>query len=386
MSLVLSVLCFQCKKEEQIDFNNPDPAPIEQFFPIVYNAEFPAGNLPYPHHNPTYSQAQYDSLIEALFIINNFGLYQCGEQKEDCYFHSGLDFVLDNETPIFALEAGTVRANIGGNSFYRTLVIEDMDEPGFGWAYTHIYHFAVEPGDEVSKGQFLARVNFQGLDHIHLSRTKLKEGGSWTNFNDLIDIYPDDYFTFIDESNPIIKTPFHFFENGTDSLFTSGDTIATVSGEVDIVVSMRDPGQYGGEYNVSSGYWGNRLAVRNINYRILKNGEEILSRSSFDFRNLGFVFHAERWRETLTVFKHHTVLESEDGNPGTFLSHYILTNASDDAEGMIDPQDEALSWNTLELNTAGEALYPNGLYHIEVTAYDSNGNESVVVDEVWVEN
>jgi len=146
--ILLFCLFTACTKEEPTP-NSPDPV-FEQNFPIEYKATLPAGKLPYPHHNPEYSQEAYDSLVQELFIINNFGLYQCGDAEEDCYFHDGLDFVLPNGTPIFALEAGTVRANIGGNSFFRTLVVEDLDEPSFGWTYTHIYNFSVQAGTEVS--------------------------------------------------------------------------------------------------------------------------------------------------------------------------------------------------------------------------------------------
>lgn len=381
--LVLS-LFFHCKKEDPISINAPNV--IEQSFPIVYEAELPAGKLPYPHHNPEYSQQSYDSLVQNLFIINNFGLYQCGDTNEECYFHDGLDFVLENGTPIFALEAGTIRANIGGSPFYRTLVVEDDDEPGYAWTYTHIYNFVVAPGDKVSQGQYLAEVNFQGLDHIHLNRTRLREGGSWSSFGDLINIYPDDYFTFIDITPPIIKPPFHFFPNASDSPFTSEGIIDTISGEVDIVVSMRDAGAYAGDFIGNSGYWGDRLAVRDISYRILKDGVEILNKPSFDFTKLEFVFHAEKWRETMTVYKHLNVLNLDAGNNNMFHSHYIITNARDSLQGRIDPMDEALSWNTQELDSLGQARYPNGLYQVEVTAHDSNGNESIEIDEVYIEN
>lgn len=371
-----------CEKEEP---SVTGPPVIEQEFPIVYQAELPEGKLPFPHHNPETSQQEYNSLVRNLFIINNFGLYQCGDTENSCYFHDGLDFVLDNGTPIFALEAGTVRSDIGTSPYYRTLVIEDEDEPGFGWSYTHIYHIVVDPGTAVSKGQYLGRVNFQGLDHIHLSRCKLAEGGSWRDFEDLINIYPDDYFTFLDDTPPIIKTPFHYFHNASDSLFTSEGVVDTIAGEVDIVVSMRDGGLYAGGL-IGTSYWGDRLAVRDISYRILKDGEEVLSRPSFDFTKLEFVFHRDKWQETLTVFKHGEVLDQDAGDFNMFHSHYIITNARDNLEGRINPQDEALSWNTLEVDASGEVLYPNGLYQIEVTAHDSKGNETQKVDEVYVEN
>ncbi len=374
-----------CSKEESITTSSPISI-FEQDFPIVYSATLPEGKLPYPHQNPEFSQQSYDSLVENLFIINNFGLYQCGEADEECYFHDGLDFVLSNGTPIFALKSGTVRANIGGNSFYRTLVVEDLDEPGFAWTYTHVFNFQVKSGEEVSQGQYLGVVNFQGLDHIHLSRARLREGGSWNNFRDLINIYPDNYFTFIDNDPPIIKTPFHYFRNNSNSIFQNDGMLDTISGEVDIVVSMRDVGAYAGDFIGNNGYWGDRLAVRDISYRILKDEEEILDRKSFDFTKLEFAFHSEKWKETLTVFKHANILDIDAGSNNMFHSHYIITNAKDNLQGIINPEDQGLSWNTLELDSLNQQIYPNGLYTIEVTAHDSNGNQTIEIDQVFINN
>lgn len=383
--LLVCVFFFtHCKKEDPIS-ENPPPL-IEQEFPIVYQAEFPDGKLPYPHHNPTYSQEAYDSLVNNLFIINNYGLYQCGDTKEDCYFHDGLDFVLDNGTPIFALEPGKIRSNIGGDSYYRTLVIEDEDEPGYAWAYTHVYDFVVNPGESVSKGQFLGVVNFQGLGHIHLDRIRLREEGAWNKFSDLIHIYPDEYFTFKDEIKPIIKKPFHYFKNASDIFTPSTDGVDTISGDIDLVVSIRDVGAYAGAYIGNNGYWGDRLAVRDVSYRILKDGVEILSRPSYDFTKIEFVHSVDKWRATNVVFKHRPVVEVDISNFNKVYSHYILTNARDDLEGLIQREDSALSWNTEEIDDSGQAKYPNGLYQVEITAHDSNGNEAVEMEEVFIRN
>ena len=381
----ICILGLSCGDDEVIT-TSPEDDLYHQEFPIVYSAELPEGKMPYPHHLPEYNQAQYDSLVQSIFVINNYGLYQCGDTEGSCYFHDGLDFVLDNGTPIFAIEAGTIRSNIGGNEYYRTLVVEDADEPGMAWSYTHIHDFQNKLGTEVSKGQYLGRVNFQGLEHIHLSRTKLREGGSWEEFEDLINVYPDTFFTFIDDASPIIKTPFHYFRNESDSIFISEEGICTIHGEVDIVVSMRDQGQYAGGFIENSGYWGDRLAVRNISYRIIHEGEELLSRNSFDFRDLEFVFHRDKWLETLTLFKFAHVLDPDAGSHNMFHSHYIITNAAENHQGSIKLEDGNLSWNTLEKDDLDQPKYPNGLYTIEIAAYDSNGNSSTKSENVIVEN
>ncbi|MEM9821493.1 MAG: M23 family metallopeptidase [Bacteroidota bacterium] len=382
----LAFLMVHCQKEETLPpSSGPNgPPPPEQSFPITYQVDFPEGKFPYPHHDPAYTEEDHQRLIQDVFIINNFGQYQCGDLPEDCYFHDGLDFVLDNGTPIYALQAGTVRANIGGDQYYRSLVVEDLEAPEMAWVYTHVYHFNVAVGERVRKGQFLGRVNFQGIEHIHLTRSRLRSGGAWNNFSDLISLFPDDYFILRDETPPVILHPFHFFKNGTNELIDHG-AVDTISGAVDIVVSMRDPGDYTRGW-LDNNFYGERLCVKKINYRILHNGEELLSKASFDFSQIEFVFSPDRWREAAIVFKHHDLLEPEAGNFNRFHSHYIITNARDSVSGFIEPSDSELAWNTTATDENGQPLFPNGPYQIEVTAYDTHENATTKTDEVFLQN
>ena len=379
--LFAAALFFGCKKDD------PKPSPVppfEQDFPIVYAAQIPGDKLPWPQHDPTISQGEYEKMVDDLFIINNFGQYQCGDTEGGCYFHDGLDIVLDNGTPIFAVEAGTVRTEMGGNQFYRTLVVEDADEPGMGWAYTHVYFFGVRPGEEVVQGQYLGKVNFQGVEHIHLSRVRLDEGGDWSNYSDLPHLFPDDFFEFKDESPPVIDTPFQFYQNNANLRFEH-DGVDTVSGEVDIVVRMRDVGQYANGL-LGNNVWGDRLAVRRIEYSILKDGETLLERPSFDFSKMEFRYSQERWQEALTVFKFHLTADPDHSNFNRFLSPYILTNARDSLAGEVLPADADLAWNTLATDGLGAPVFPNGEYKIEVRAWDSHGNFSSATDAVFVKN
>ena len=362
--------------------NNKD---IEQTFPIVYSAEVTPGKVPFPHHDPTISQDDYEQLIYDLFVINNYGLYQCGDTRSECYFHDAWDIILPNGTPIFAVEAGTVRAEIGGNQYYRTLIIEDADEEGYAWMYTHINDFAVRPGELVEKGQYLGRVNFLGLEHIHFGRAKLLPDQDWNDFGGMVNIYPDDYFEFYDSQPPIIKTPFHFFENNTDNLFEHGE-VDTVSGAVDIVVSMRDPGEYTGDW-MDFGYIGERLCVKRIHYKIKKDGVVLVDRPSFDFSKITFRHEPNiNSAKTLTVYKPHFVLDAQGGNSYSFFTHYILTNARDSLVGQVHLEDGDLAWDTDALGEDGALLFPEGLYEIEVAAYDSKENETIVTDQVYVKH
>lgn len=385
-SLILSLCCLNlaCKEE---DPRVRIPTFIEQEFPITYNATNPDGKLPLPHHNPELNQADADQLTDELFIINNYGLYQGSDTDESCYFHNALDIILPNRTPIFAVEAGIVRANIGGDQYYRTLIVEDLDDISNAWSYTHIFDIAVVPGEIIEKGQFIGVVNFKGLEHIHLGRMKIKNGGIWTNFSDHIYYYPDDYFTLIDTMKPFIKTPFHYFNNNSNTPIDNGEEIDTITGQVDLVVSMRDAGQYSGAVLTGSAeYWGDRLAIRNVYYRILKNGIEIENIESFDFRKIEIESSPVAWKQTLTAYKHRRVLDQDPGNYNMFYSHYVLTHIRDNFEGSISSADEDLAWDTEELNDSGEAKFPDGLYDIEVHAFDTNGNEAVKTDQIYIKN
>lgn len=379
------MLLFACQKDDYPVPASPlDPPPFEQTFPIVYQAVVPDGKLPWPQHDPTISQTSYSALLTDLSIINNFGQYQCGDGIGSCYFHDGLDIVLENGTPIFAVEPGVVQANIGGDQYYRSLVVEGLDEPGMGWAYTHIYHFQVAEGATVVQGQFLGRVNFKGLDHIHFSRVRLDDGGSWRNFSDLLNLFPDDFFIFHDDSPPIVLAPFLFYKNRKEERFEHG-AVDTVSGQADIVVGMRDPGAYANDF-IGTENWGDRLAVRRIEYSSRKDGVTLLDRPSFDFARMEFRFSQNKWLEALTVFKHHLTVDPDHENFNRFVSHYILTNARDSLSGEINPADGHLAWNTLETNGLDEPVFENGLYEIEVRAWDSHGNFASQLDSVFVKN
>ncbi|MDA9773708.1 M23 family metallopeptidase [Saprospiraceae bacterium] len=361
------------------------PIVFEQNFPIAYDASIPEGKLPFPHHNPEISEEAYQQLIEDLFVINNYGQYQGGETDQSCYFHDALDIVIPNGTPIFALENGTVRSITGLAPYYKTMAIEDEDEENMGWSYTHIYDFAVLPGEFVEKGQFIGTVRFQGLEHIHLSRIRLKEEGDWKDITDHVKVYPDSYFILRDELPPIIKTPFSYFNNNENVVIDNSELIDSISKKVDIVVQMRDEGQYAGAL-IGASYWGDRLAVRNIEYDIIKEGVVISSHKSYDFRNIEIAASNEQWRQALTMYKHRNVLDQDPENYNVFHSSYIITNCPEDHHGTIDQSFSDLAWNTTLLDNSGNRKCPDGTYEIRLSATDTNGNTTTVSDFVYVKN
>jgi hypothetical protein len=251
-----------------------------------------------------------------------------------------------------------------------------------GWAYTHVNDFKIATGDFVPKGKRIASVLFQGLDHIHFSR--VKKDPDFDDFSGFLNVYPSDHFVFFDRQSPVIETPFYFFPNQSDTPFPTGEP-TEVQGAIDIVVGMRDAGQYA---RSPENNYGDRLCVQKIDYRILRDGIEISTHHSFDFTKLAFRFTPHRWQEVLTVYKFGEIFfpDGPPDNNNRYLSHYNITNTDGNSVGEVNPSDRQLSWNTLARNADNESIYPNGLYEVEVTAWDDHGNKRTVKDKVYVNN
>lgn len=353
--------------------------------PGPYQVVFPQGKLPWPHHAPGLDETGYQQLQDELWIINNFGQYQCGDAPEDCYFHDGLDIVLSNGTSIYAIVPGSVKSITGNGPYYWSVVLEDLDQPGWAWIYTHISpDEGLEVGDVLEKGACLGAVSFQGLEHLHLTRAYLREGGAWSRFTDWFTISPDPYFIYTDHSPPVIETPFHFFRNNYSERFTRADT-TTVRGEVDIVVGIRDPGLHA---HSKMNSYGDRLCVSRIEYEVYKEGAFLERHIAFDFSRM----HLNRDNladKVATVFKFHREMnpDFEVADWNRFVSYYIITNSN--GSGNFEPGevgDAKFSWDTAAVDELGERQYPDGLYSIRVHAWDYSGNASVEESVVRVDN
>ncbi len=345
--------------------------------------------LPWPHQAPGLSAEEIDRLNRDVWVINNNPLYQSDEAGTWSYFHGGLDIVLTNGTPIYAITNGWVKA-IGNGA----IVIADQagSQPAFGWSYAHLTNFQPQLGDFVSQGALLGEVSFDGLAHIHLDKV-FSEGAYWSSWR--YTCFPDDHFTFLDQEPPTIRTPFFFFENNSDNrLVPQRDGRMAVRGDVDIVVAMRDGGEFAHSHD--GGAFGDRLAVTRILYSIGPTGGTAgptRSFSSFDFRNLriktGLEFAAQNYNTRLvrTVYKHFGVFGRMPSGDQMF-SYYIISNCP----GEIPPAEPALAftnccWQTAALDAdSGGPLYPDGDYIIQVTAFDSHGNTTNRTMTVTVDN
>jgi hypothetical protein len=353
----------------------------------------PAGKLPWPQHAPSFDRARYEAMLRALHLANNFGLYQSGTERETAYLHDGLDVVLPNGTPIHAVEAGYVRHIDAAVENYKTVLVEDADEPGRGWGYTHVDDFRVRVGEYVPQGALLATVRFRGVEHVHLDRLHVPPGGDWTRYLSLTHTQPDTFFVYTDTEAPRFEGPFRYFRNDSDSAFARSAAGVTVSGDVDVVVGLRDVGEYAraGTNPVSD-----RLAVTRVDYAVVPLGAPpgaaaAARQVAFDLSALEIPRLGSR-REYLlneVLFKFYPVIHP-GGQPAwwqTRTSYYVVTNAPPGGRrGRMTADDRALSWRTAERDAGGAARYPDGAYVVTVWARDFRGNEATRGDTVQVRN
>ncbi|HIJ74150.1 MAG TPA: peptidoglycan DD-metalloendopeptidase family protein, partial [Candidatus Hydrogenedentes bacterium] len=215
--------------------------------------------LPWPHQAPGLSESEIEQLNQTVWVINDFPLYQSDDAGAFRYFHGGLDIVLPNGTPVYAMKDGWVKGVSQGS-----VKIADARDgtPCYGWEYSHLGNIRVGVGDFVERGTCIGEVQFDGLEHIHLGKAFSQDPywDSWHYF-----CAPNAHFTYADRAPPVIAS-ISFFQNNADSRFepdASGN--ATVRGEVDIVVGIRDPGEFA--HSRDSGY-GDRLSAARIDYAI----------------------------------------------------------------------------------------------------------------------
>jgi hypothetical protein len=362
----------------------------------TYRVTLPEGKLPWPHHAPEWDEARFRQMLSELWVINNFAAYQGSADRASLYLHSGLDVVLRNGTPIYAVQSGWVRANVGGSEYYRTLYIEDEDRPGRGWGYTHIYHFTVRPGDYVHRGTMIGRVNFQGIEHIHLSRVVLPPGGMW-EFSETQSVHADDYFIFEDTEPPVFEGEFRYVRNGADEPFMAGaDGFPLVSGDVDIVIGLRDPGEWTRSKVpfAGPGPYGDRHAPVRVEYDIEAPDGGVERFVGFDLRRVALTSAgpgAARLLQVLGLYQHYESVYPPAppvGNYNQRWGYYIITN-SDGAEPgphTIDEIDPRRAWRTAATDGMGRRRYPDGLYEITVRAFDSSGNMASRAGRVRVAN
>jgi hypothetical protein len=402
--LALGAVLAGCGGEEPTRGTDPPPERPPLATPAapgapVYRVAPPPGKLPWPQHAPAFGAAEHAAMMRDLHLVNNFGLYQAREegQRTGTYLHSGLDVVLRNGTPIHAVRAGWVRAVDQRVPSYKSLIVEDADAPGHGWGYVHVDDFRVRVGDYVPQGALLAHVQFRGVEHLHLNRLHLQPGGRWDDGGVTHTVsQPDTFFVYTDTEAPRFEGPFHYYpDEGAEAFARAPGGAATVSGDVDVVVGLRDPGEHArGRTPATSGLT-DRLAVTRLEYAIVPLGasDDATARArvlAFDLATLEIPRTRPGDEYTLAevLFKYYRAVQPA-GAPAwweTRTSYYVPTNAPPGGRPLLRADDRALSWRTAARDPAGAPRWPNGAYVVTVWARDFRGNQAARADTVHVRN
>ncbi|MFB0564963.1 MAG: peptidoglycan DD-metalloendopeptidase family protein [Candidatus Aminicenantaceae bacterium] len=375
LSLLSISLFFVYPYSTESSYRNSEPDDIQHA--AISSEE----KLPWPHQRPGISQDEYENLIENLWIINNYGLYQASEDKSLAYFHDGLDIVVENGTKLYSVESGYVKSGV--TSGYIIIGDTEGDRPGNGWLYAHVNNIQFQEGDYIYQGDYIADVYFLGLSHVHLNRVFL-ENGSWNDIENINCVCPDKYFYYVDTQPPVIRTPFSYFQNNTDIFFEDINP-TVVRGDVDIVVGMRDQGEFA--HSKDFGF-GDRLCVTRIEYEISGNNIQPVYKKSFDFTKI-IINNLELYgrERVFTVFKHYKIFHPFGITGDKVFSYYIITNTDGTGEfGKIDLSAQDYAWNTAAVDASGNPRFPDGQYTITVKAWDFLGNCSMASDIVEVRN
>ena len=354
---------------------------------IKYKFQLPPGKLPWPHQSPDLTKDEYDSLVDSIWIIQNYGENEGGDNSESGpdFLHDGLDIVVEKQgTKIYAVDSGYVRQASGA-----VVTVSNSSNPfakeSVEWHYVHVENYQVQVGQKVVQGQHLADESFDGLQHIHL--TRCVAGNGWNYVQGTTDPTAcEDFFEYRDANPPIIDPEFYFFKNNSDErILGSADGRMVVSGEVDIVVGMREVGEYAHSKYPNQQPFGDRLAVTGASYVISGNGIVPHEVDAVDFRRLN-IYQETGVQTASFLYKPHWLLSSDPSWNKRF-SYYILSNFDGKIKDHfllnVDPNN---CWLTDQKDQSGGPRFPDGMYTVTVTAWDAWGNTATASNEVLVKN
>ena len=359
--------------------NNPstgnDLPPIPTVAP-TYLVAPPSGKLPFPQHAPNMTVTQYEQMRSSLWILNNFGMYQGSDDgRSSMYLHDGLDFMLPDGSPVYAVRTGVIR-DISGD----IIAVDDPAKPDTGWQMAHL---VVDPrlkvGTQVWQGQYVGSI-LKGNSHTHFNYVQRSATGSW--FRDTISLYPNHLFTLPDEQKPEFNSGLRYFKNASEVEINPSQGIY---GKVDIVLAMRDLSPNHPANYVS------RSAPAKFEIRVSDLQGQLKWQHQSQLQNIQltppFLGDANTAKiEANLLFKRPDLLETGSWTKKAYL-WWVLTNLPDHAAPQkISARDEDLSWDTAAKNSQGGAVFPNGLYSVTIIASDQNGNVGQLQETVRINN
>ena len=105
---------------------------------------------------------------------------------QSCGFHTGQDWFAPSGTPVYAIQAGTVVYRgplwVSGPGVGRGDHALIIQHEGYVTTYSHNKIAMVEVGDEVERGQVIARIGREGYaggPHLHLEKVRGSFSGDW---------------------------------------------------------------------------------------------------------------------------------------------------------------------------------------------------------------
>jgi hypothetical protein len=366
------------------DKKSSSPSVIRRFNTagdVQYKVLPSQGKLPYPHHNPKYTQEEYDNMMDQLWIVDNFADYVPCNPVNESYICTGLKIKVSDRHPIFSITNGIVRIKNSIDLEKSFIVIEDLDNPGYAWKYEGLENFQYNLGDYVQMGNQIGQISNISEGYYTISRIKKTEGIVWGR-QEWSYIYCQQNFEIKDSKKPI-QFGSLFMLHGNTKYGTYVPSIPrtyTVSGEVDIVYDVRDAGEYAEPgYVTEDSLEVDNTAVTRFECWLTNMGGKEFPIETYDFREIELSGY-----EVFDIYFDQYLRPLVDPEDVYFHKFCILSNVKR-VNGKLQV-DFNYNWNTTEKDAEGNSLYPNGKYVMEVRAYDDADNFCKRRDTVIIRN
>jgi hypothetical protein len=370
---VLEVLTRRLGKEMPAPRSRPAPAvarPVEELAPAG-PPQPPPGPAP-PVTEPLPWPFPGDQKSQEIF--NNY------QQVTDIYVHGALDFIHPAGTPVMAVDSGYVAAIYTNYPDWIThyfFIVTPEKGGREGWCYTHLdpRTFTFKEGDFVHQGQRLGSLvdfsvgNQPGVSHLHLHYVSFTISASGeVKTRSLMD--PLYFFDWHDTEPPLLQ-PLRFVVEDTNRQFQADAAgVVTVGGRADILAAVAD--------SAYPGHLGN-LGVPVVMFSI-SDGTHTMQKLVVD--------HRGALAEKMQVQPLYLSDEERKAfiNPDSFPRYQMLRVTKTDGDGRITPRDARECWDTTALDRAGNPVWPDGQYSVNVYAWDIAGNRAVAGALVRVNN
>ena len=157
-------------EQQQAEVRAQMPALFEQYGAIALQLSANDGPFAWPELTTTMSQG---------FGCTSFMLEPTNPACPTRHWHTGLDIVGPNGTPVFASASGVARAFPGGVGYGNFVVIIHSDH--YATLYGHLLAFTIHDGDQVKKGDVIGLEGSTGFStgpHLHF---EIRQSGDYVD-------------------------------------------------------------------------------------------------------------------------------------------------------------------------------------------------------------